>query len=85
MITLVGSTKANRHHGTSGGFAAVETEKRASLANIIAISEIILTAKEFIKSGSLWPLLYTAVFYLTFTAIITLLLQYAEKKMSYYR
>ena len=28
MITLVGSTKANRHHGTSGGFAAVETEKR---------------------------------------------------------
>ena len=59
--------------------------KDTSLANIIAISEIILTAKEFIKSGSLWPLLYTAVFYLTFTAIITLLLRYAEKKMSYYR
>lgn len=59
--------------------------KDTSLANIIAISEIILTAKEFIKSGSLWPLLYTAVFYLAFTAIITLLLQYAEKKMSYYR
>ena len=67
------------------GNEVITLVKDTSLANIIAISEIILTAKEFIKSGSLWPLLYTAVFYLTFTAIITLLLQYAEKKMSYYR
>ena len=28
MITLLGSTKANGHHGTRGGFAAAGTEKR---------------------------------------------------------
>ena len=27
MIMLLGSTKANGHHGTRGGFAAAETRK----------------------------------------------------------
>lgn len=34
MIMLLGSTKASGHHGTSGGFAAVQTEKRDERSEI---------------------------------------------------
>ena len=35
--------------------------------------------------GIIWPLFYTGVFYLLFVGILTLLFNYLEKKMSYYR
>lgn len=67
------------------GNEVITLVKDTSLANIIAISEIILTAKEFVKSGVMWPLFYTAVFYLAFSGIITLFLRWLEKKLNYYR
>lgn len=60
--------------------------KDTSLARIIAVYEIIWSAQQFIKlEGLLWPLLYTAVFYLIFNGILTLLFGWAEKKLNYYR
>lgn len=67
------------------GNEVITLVKDTSLANIIAISEIILTAKEFVKNGVIWPLFYTAVFYLVFSGAITLLLRWTEKKLNYYR
>lgn len=60
--------------------------KDTSLARTIAIYEIIWSAQQFIKlEGLLWPLFYTAAFYLIFNGLLTLLFGYAEKKLSYYR
>ena len=60
--------------------------KDTSLARIIMVYEIIWNAQKFIKSdGLLWPLFYTAVFYLAFCGILTILLGYVEKKFNYYK
>ena len=60
--------------------------KDTSLARIIMVYEIIWNAQKFIKSdGLLWPLFYTAVFYLAFCGVITLLFGYIEKKLDYYK
>lgn len=59
--------------------------KDTSLARIIAIYEIIFVGQSFITSkGLIWPLFYTGVFYLVFCGILTLLFNFAEKKMSYF-
>jgi polar amino acid transport system permease protein len=60
--------------------------KDTALANVIAIPEIIKRAKDMAATQALtWPLFYTAVFYLLFVGLMTLLLGYAEKKLSYFK
>ncbi len=60
--------------------------KDTSLARVIMVYEIIWNAQKYIKSaGLLWPLFYTAVFYLIFNGILTLLFGYIEKKLNYYK
>lgn len=60
--------------------------KDTSLANVIGLSEIILSAQSFARvSGIIWPLFYSGLFFLLFNGILTLLFGYAERKMSYYR
>ena len=60
--------------------------KDTSLARIIAVYEIIWNGQAFIKSdGIIWPLFYTAVFYLIFSGALTLLLGYLERRLDYFR
>lgn len=60
--------------------------KDTSLARVIAVYEIIFHAESYIKSaGLIWPLFYTAAFYLIFNGGLTLLFGWAERKMSYFR
>jgi polar amino acid transport system permease protein len=59
--------------------------KDTALANFIGITEIILTAKEFLAKSLIWPLFYTGAFYLIFIGVLTLLFGYLEKKLSYYK
>ena len=59
--------------------------KDTSLARIIGIYEIIWAGESFIKKGLIWPLFYTAVFYLVFCGLLTLLFGYIEKKLDYYK
>ena len=60
--------------------------KDTSLARIIANKEIIMMAQEYAASDALiWPLFSTAVFFLVACGILTLLLNYAEKKLDYFR
>ena len=57
--------------------------KDTSLARVIAVYEIIWTAQSYIKrDGLLWPLLYTGVFYLAFSGLLTLLFQRVEKRLA---
>lgn len=59
--------------------------KDTALARVILIVEILKAAEEFTSYGLIWPLFYTAVFYLVFVGILTLLFGLFEKKLSYYR
>lgn len=60
--------------------------KDTSLANIIGIMEIIMTAKTIVSTkGIIWPLFYTGVFYLVMSGVLTLLFNYIEKKLDYYK
>ena len=60
--------------------------KDTSLARIIAAYELTFAGYSFMKSDGLtWPLFYTGVFYLLFVGILTLLFNYIERKLSYFR
>ena len=59
--------------------------KDTSLASVIAIPEILMNAKDFSMQGLIWPLFYTALFFLAFCGILTLLFNFIEKKLDYYR
>ena len=59
--------------------------KDTSLANTIANKEIIMMAKEYSAKGLIWPLFSTAIFFLLFVGVLTLLFNWAEKKMDYFR
>ncbi|MBR3594349.1 MAG: amino acid ABC transporter permease [Clostridia bacterium] len=59
--------------------------KDTSLVRVISVIEIIKAAETFQAKGIIWPLFYTAVFYLAFCGILTLLFGYIEKKLSYYK
>ena len=59
--------------------------KDTSLARTIAVYEVIWAGQRFIKSdGILWPLFYTAVFYLVFCGLLTILFGKLEKKLDYF-
>ncbi len=60
--------------------------KDTALANAIAIPEIILCAKNMAsKQAIIWPIFYTAIFYLIFVGVLTIVLGKAEKKLSYFK
>ena len=59
--------------------------KDTSLANVIANKDIIMMAKEYSAKGLIWPLFSTAIFFLVFVGALTLLMDWAEKKMDYFR
>ena len=64
--------------------------KDTSLARIIALQEIIWAGQAFMKgsqgiSGAIWPMFFTAVYYLIFSGILTILLGKLESKLNYFR
>lgn len=64
--------------------------KDTSLARIISLQEVIWAGQAFMKgsqgiSGAIWPLFFTAVYYLIFIGILTIVLGKAEKKLDYFR
>ena len=59
--------------------------KDTALARVIMVVEIIQAAQNFAAYGLMWPLFYTAVFYLIFVGLLSLLFGYFEKKLNYYK
>ena len=59
--------------------------KDTALVRVISVYEIIWMGETYIRKGMIWPLFYTAVFYLVINGILTLLLGWLEKKMDYFR
>lgn len=64
--------------------------KDTSLARIIALQEIIWAGQAFMKgsqgiNGAIWPLFFTAVYYLVFVGLLTILLGRLEKELQYFK
>jgi len=60
--------------------------KDTSLARVIGVVELTHTGYAYIKAaGIVWPLFYTAVFYLLFVGILTLLFGYIERRLGYFK
>ena len=64
--------------------------KDTSLARIIALQEIIWAGQAFMKgsmgiSGAIWPLFFTAVYYLICNGLLTLGFGALEKKLDFFR
>ena len=64
--------------------------KDTSLSRIIALQEIFWAGQAFLKgsqgiAGAIWPLFFTAVYYLIFSGILTVLLTKLEQKLDYFR
>lgn len=60
--------------------------KDTSLARIIAAYELTFAGYSFMKSAGLtWPLFYTGVFYLLLVGILTILFNFIEKKLDYFK
>lgn len=60
--------------------------KDTSLARIIAAYELTFAGYSFMKSAGLtWPLFYTGVFYLIFVGVLTLLFNYIEHRLDYFK
>ncbi|MBQ4627877.1 MAG: amino acid ABC transporter permease, partial [Clostridia bacterium] len=60
--------------------------KDTSLANTIAVYELIYEAKEFMTiDGLIWPLFVAGAFYLIFVGLLTILFNHMEKKLDYFR
>ena len=64
--------------------------KDTSLSRIIALQEIIWAGQSFMKgshgiSGVIWPLFFTAVYYLAFNGVLTVLFSKLEKKLDYFK
>ena len=60
--------------------------KDTSLARVIAVYELIWAGEVFIKlRGTLWPLMATAIFYLLFSGLLTVLFGKIENKLDYYK
>ena len=59
--------------------------KDTSLAHVIGVIEILMSAERFTKQGLIWPLFSTGLYFLVFNGVLTLLLGYVEKKLDYYK
>ena len=59
--------------------------KDTALARVIAVVEILKLAEMLASRAMLWPLFYTGAFYLLFVGALTLLFNYFEKKLSYFK
>ena len=59
--------------------------KDTALVRVISVYEIIWMGESYIKKGMIWPLFYTAVFYLVANGILTLLFGWFEKKLDYFK
>jgi len=67
------------------GNEVITLVKDTALARIIANKEIIMMAGEYTNKGLIWPLFATGIYFLVFVGVLTIVLDWLEKKLSYFR
>ena len=66
------------------GNEVITLVKDTSLARVLAVKEIIMMAQEHVAKGLIWPLFSTALFFLAFVGILTILFGWVERRMGYF-
>lgn len=60
--------------------------KDTALASVVVHVDLFTIAKQIVNAEViLWPLFYSAVYYLAFTAILTLIFGWIEKRLDYFK
>lgn len=67
------------------GNEVITLVKDTALANVISNKEIIMMAKEYSAKGLIWPLFSTALFFLVFVGVLTIVFGALEKKLDYFK
>ena len=67
------------------GNEVITLTKDTSLARVIGLTEVIMCAERFTKKGLISPLFSTAIYFLLLNGILTLLFNWLEKKMDYFK
>lgn len=57
--------------------------KDTSLANVIAVTELMFRAQQQLNKGLVWPIFYAGLFYFLFNALVTYLLKFTERKLEF--
>ena len=65
------------------GNEVITLVKDTSLANVIAVTELMFRAQQQLNKGLIWPIFYAGFFYLLFNALVTYLLKFTERKLEY--
>ncbi|MDR2458131.1 MAG: amino acid ABC transporter permease [Clostridiales Family XIII bacterium] len=59
--------------------------KDTALARVVGVVEIIMVAEDSVnKLVAVWPIFYSSIFYLVFVALLTVIFNLLEKKLSYF-
>ena len=67
------------------GNEVITLTKDTSLARVIGLTEVIMCAERFTKKGLISPLFSTAIYFLLLNGILTLLFNWLEKKMDFFK
>ena len=67
------------------GNEVITLTKDTSLARVIGLTEVIMCAELFTKKGLISPLFSTAIYFLLLNGILTLLFNWLEKKMDFFK
>ena len=59
--------------------------KDTALVRVIGVVEILQNASRFASKGVIWPLFASGLYFLAFTALLSALLSFIEKKLDYYK
>lgn len=65
------------------GNEVITLVKDTSLANVIAVTELMFKAQQQLNKGLIWPIFYAGLFYFLFNALVTYLLKLTERKLEY--
>ncbi len=65
------------------GNEVVTLVKDTSLANVIAVTELMFRAQQLLNAGLIYPIFYAGAFYLLFNALVSFGLRKLERKVEY--
>ena len=65
------------------GNEVVTLVKDTSLANVIAVSELMFHAQQLLNAGLIYPIFYAGAFYFLFNAVVSFALRKAEQRLDY--
>lgn len=67
------------------GNEVITLVKDTALARVIGVTEILQNAYRFAAGGVIWPLFASGLYFLAFTAVLSVILTFVEKKLDYYK